>query len=112
MPQFALLFIYDKAVNSINLLGWLLAISDFGVFGCINGNALQNTYKVLHVMHTQYRTSLGLPEWFVPEFYEMFVQINVADRPIIVSITRSIAVAVVAIAFLWRCFIASASSSS
>ena len=105
---FALLFIYDKAVDSINPLGRLLAICGIGVFDYINGNALQNTYKVLHAMHAQYRASFGLPERFVPEFYEMFVQTNLADRPEIVLITHSIAFSVVALAFLWRRFIATA----
>lgn len=101
---FALLFIYDHAVESLNLTARFFAALGVAAFEWINGNALVGAYLMLDSMLEQYRWSFGQIERFHPAFYEQFVLASYADRPGMVMITHSVALLVVLLAFLSRRF--------
>src|SRR5690606_12247485 len=50
---FALLFIYDKAVESLNSFARLLALGAVALFDWINAEALRGAYGLLDAMHGQ-----------------------------------------------------------
>lgn len=102
---FALLFIYDRAVESMNIVAKLMAVAGIALFSWINGNALINTYLLLDSMVHQYAVWYGKPSRFEPAFLEHFVKVNYADRPNIVMVTHSMAFLVVILALLSRRFI-------
>lgn len=104
---FALLFIYDHAVEGLNWAGKLFAVVGVACFELINGNALARTYMLLDSMLEQYRWSFGQIARFHPKFYEQFVMADYTDRPEMVLMTHSTALAVVLLAFLSRRFIQS-----
>lgn len=104
---FALLFIYDRAVESLNVVARLFACAGVGAFEWINGNALANAYLLLDAMQDQYRFSFGQVERFHPSFYEHFVLANYASRPGMVVMTHSATLAIVLLAFVWRSLIQS-----
>lgn len=102
---FALLLIYDEAVESMNILARVFALAGIGLFDWINGNALKGTYRLLDAMIDQYQFLYGQAERFRPDFYELFVRASFADRPGIVNITHGTALFVVLMALLSRSFI-------
>jgi hypothetical protein len=102
---FALLFIYDKAVESLNSFARLLALGAIALFDWINGVALQGTYALLDALHRQYRTDFGHPERFESVLYNHFVLADFEGRVTMISITHSLAFAVVLLALFWRRFI-------
>ncbi len=102
---FALLFIYDDAVESMNLVAKLMAVAGIALFCWVNGHALANTYLLLDSMIQQYAVWYGKPARFEPSFLKNFVQVNYADRPQMVMITHSLSFAVVLLAMLSRRFI-------
>lgn len=102
---FALLFIYDHAVEGMNRVARVLSICGIALFDWINGKALINAYLLLDAMLDQYRAAFGQPERFRPAFYQRFVMETFADRPDIVYITHGTAFAVVIMALLSRRFI-------
>lgn len=104
---FALLFIYDHAVEGLNWLARLLAVAGIAAFEWINGNALSNAYLLLDAMLDQYRWSFGQVERFHPGFYEHFVLASFKSRPGMVLMTHSTAFIVVLLAFASRRFIQS-----
>lgn len=104
---FALLFIYDDAVESLNGVAKLFAVAGVGVFEYINGKALQNTYLLLDAMLDQYRALFGQAERFQPGFYQHFVLASFRDRPDMIYITHGMALAVVVVALISRRFIQS-----
>lgn len=104
---FALVFIYDRAVESMNLIAKLMAVAGIGLFSWINGNALANTYELLDAMIQQYAVWYGKPSRFEPGFLQHFVQVNYGDRQQLVLLTHSMAFGVVLLALLWRQFIQS-----
>jgi hypothetical protein len=71
---FALLFVYDDAVDSMNRTARTLAIIAIGMFNWINGHALRGTYGLLDALHQQYRADYGQSSRFQPALYELFVQ--------------------------------------
>lgn len=97
---FALVVLYDEAVEKLNLLARGLAIFAIALFDYINGNALQKTYRLLDAMMDQYRVLYGQVDRFQPQFYEQFVMASFADRPGIVLITHGLALAVVIVALI------------
>lgn len=99
---FALLFIYDRAVESMNLVVKLMAVAGIALFSWINGNALINTYLLLDAMIHQYAVWYGKPGRFEPSFLEHFVKVNYGDRPQIVMVTHSLSFVVVLLALLSR----------
>lgn len=102
---FALLLIYDEAVDALNAVARILALAAVGLFEWINGKALANTYLMLDAAHEQYRALYGQPDRFQPAFYEHFVGQSFADRPATVLITHTMAFVVILLALLSREFI-------
>lgn len=102
---FALLFIYDRAVESMNVVAKLMAVAGIALFSWINGNALVNTYVLLDSMITQYAVWYGKPGRFEPGFLEHFVKANYAGRPQMVLVTHTMSFVVVLLALLSRQFI-------
>ncbi len=102
---FALLFIYDEAVESLNLIARVFAIAGVALFEWINGKALANTYMLLDATLDQYRALYGQADRFQPAFFQHFVGQSFADRPATVLITHSMAFVVIILAFLSREFV-------
>lgn len=102
---FALLFIYDHAVEGLNWIGKIFSVAGIGAFEWINGNALVNAYFTLHSMHEQYRWAFGQVDRFHPSFYSNFVLADFSNRPEMVLYTHSTALGVVLLAFASRRFI-------
>ncbi len=59
---FALLFIYDEAVESLNFIARAFAFAGVALFEWINGKALANTYILLDATLDQYRALYGQAE--------------------------------------------------
>lgn len=104
---FALLFIYDEAVESLNIIARFLALAGIALFEWINGKALANTYMLLDATLDQYRALYGEVSRFQPGFYQHFVEASYADRPAMVLVTHSMAFVVILLALLSREFIQS-----
>lgn len=104
---FALLFIYDEAVESLNAIARVFALAGVVAFEWINGKALANTYQLLDATLDQYRALYGQAERFQPAFFEYFVGQSFADRPMTVLVTHSMAFAVILLALISREFIQS-----
>jgi hypothetical protein len=102
---FALLFIYDDAVESLNVVARLFALGGVALFEWINGKALANTYILLDATLDQYRTLYGQAERFQPAFLQYFVGQSYADRPATVLVTHSLAFVVILLALISREFI-------
>ena len=102
---FALLLIYDDAVENLNFIARALALGGIGVFEWINGNALTNTYLLLDAFLEQYRALYGQVDRFEPAFFQHFVQMSFADRPGTVLVTHTTAFVVILLALVSRDFI-------
>lgn len=102
---FALLFIYDDAVESMNIPARILSVLGIAAFDWINGQALTNAYLLLDAMIDQYRSVFGQVERFRPAFYQRFVMESFADRPEMVMFTHGLAFLVVILAITSRRFI-------
>jgi hypothetical protein len=107
---FALLFIYDHAVEGLNAVAKFFAVLGVAAFEWINGNALSNAYLLLDAMQEQYRWNYGQVDRFHPAFYEHFVLATYATRPAMVLVTHAAALFVILLAFLSRRFIQSRAS--
>jgi hypothetical protein len=101
---FALLFIYDDAVDSMNRTARGLAIAAIGMFDWINGGALRSCYGLLDALHQQYRADYGQSKRFQPVFYELFVQQRYEGKDNMLMLTHGLAFGVVALALIWRQF--------
>jgi hypothetical protein len=112
LAVFALLLIYDEAVESMSILGRAFAAIGVGMFNYVNGNALQSTYRLLDAAIDQYQFLYGQAERFRPAFYELFVNANFADRPDLVKVTHGTAMAIVVLALLSSSFIQSKKKKS
>jgi hypothetical protein len=102
---FALLFIYDHAVESLNVLARLFAVAGVALFEFINGKAIIGAYQLLDATLDQYRYLYGQADRFRPSFFDKFVSANFYDRPNLVLITHGMAFAVVIMALASRRFI-------
>lgn len=102
---FALLLIYDHAVESLNWMARAFAVCGIAAFEWINGNALAGAYMLLDALHDQYRWAFGQADRFHPALYETFVLANYRSRPGMVLITHSAALLIVLLAFASRRFI-------
>jgi hypothetical protein len=107
---FALLFIYDEAVESLNVIARFLALAGIALFEWINGKALANTYMLLDATLDQYRALYGEASRFQPDFFHHFVGQSFVDRPAMVLVTHSMAFVVILLALLSREFIQSRKS--
>ena len=105
LALFALIFIYDEAVDSLNGLARTLTLFGLGLFGYINGNALRSAYELINALHQQYRQDYGQPGRFLPALQHAFVDIDYGARDQMVTITHGLAFAVVAMALLFPAFI-------
>ena len=104
---FALLFIYDHAIEALNWAARLFMVAGIAGFEWINGNALAHSYMLLDAMHDQYRWNFGQAERFHPAFYDQFVLATYKSRPDMVMMTHSTAILVVMLAIMSRHFIQS-----
>ncbi|MCK9912683.1 hypothetical protein MXD81_26245, partial [Microbacteriaceae bacterium K1510] len=77
---FALLFIYDEAVESLNIVARVPSLAGIALFEWINGKALANTYMLLDATLDQYRALYGDQSRFQPDFFHHFVGQSFADR--------------------------------
>ena len=102
---FALLFIYDEAVESLNVVARVFALAGIALFEWINGKALANTYMLLDATMDQYRALYGEASRFQPAFFQHFVGQSFTDRPAMVLVTHSMALVVILLALLSREFI-------
>jgi hypothetical protein len=102
---FAMLFIYDEAVESLNVIARVFALGGIGLFEWINGKALANTYQLLDATLDQYRALYGEASRFQPAFFQHFVGQSYADRPAMVLMTHSMALVVILLALVSREFI-------
>jgi hypothetical protein len=102
---FALLFIYDHAVESLNIIARAFAVAGIALFEYINGKAIIGAYQLLDATHDQYRALYGQAERFRPMFFDKFVIANFADRPNLVLMTHGMALCVVLLALASRRFI-------
>jgi hypothetical protein len=102
---FALLFIYDDAVDGMNRTARALAIIAIGMFNWINGNALRSSYALLDALHQQYRADYGQSARFQPALYELFVQQRYEGKETMLMLTHGLAFTVVMLALIWRQFI-------
>jgi hypothetical protein len=102
---FALLFIYDDAVDGMNRTARGLAIVAIGMFNWINGNALRSSYGLLDALHQQYRADYGQSSRFQPALYELFVQQRYEGKETVLLMTHGLAFTVVMLALIWRQFI-------
>lgn len=104
---FALLLLYDQAVESLSGIAKALAAAGVAAFEWINGNALVGAYTLLDAMHEQYRLTYGQANRFHYSFYEHFVLATFQSRPSMVLMTHSTALVIVLLAFASRRFIQS-----
>jgi len=104
---FALLFIYDEAVESMSFVARCMAVVGVALFDFMNGLGIVKAYVLLDATHDQYRHLYGKADRFVPEFFERFVQASYADAPIWVYATHGLAFVIVMLAILSRNFIRS-----
>jgi hypothetical protein len=102
---FALLFIYDEAVESLNIIARFFALGGVVLFEWINGKALANTYILLDATLDQYRALYGQAARFEPAFLKYFVGQDFSDRPGTVLVTHSMAFIVILLALVSREFI-------
>jgi hypothetical protein len=102
---FALLFVYDDAVDSMNGTARALSIAAIGMFNWINGHALRGSYALLDALHQQYRADYGQSSRFQPALYELFVQQRYEGKETMLLMTHGMAFAVVMLALIFRQFI-------
>lgn len=102
---FALLLIYDHAVEGLNMIARTFAVGGIAAFEWINGKALTGAYILLDSILEQYRLSYGQADRFHYSFYENFVLANYSSRPSMVLMTHSSALVIVLLAFASRRFI-------
>lgn len=102
---FALLLIYDHAVEGLNAVAKFFALVGIAAFEWINGKALISAYLLLDAMQDQFRWTFGQADRFHPLFYERFVLASYADRPDMVLMTHSSALFIILLAFVSRRFI-------
>lgn len=102
---FALVFIYDDAVDNFNVLARSMAIIGIAIFTWINGNALLGAYELLDAMHEQFRADYGQPERFQPAFYKRFVLATYSGRQPMLLMTHGLAFGVVALTLIFPRFI-------
>lgn len=102
---FALLLLYDHAVEGLNTLARAFCVAGIAAFEWINGNALAGAYLMLDSILEQYRFAYGQADRFHYAFYENFVLANYYSRPAMVLVTHSTALVIVLLAFISRRFI-------
>lgn len=105
LAVFALIFIYDEAVDSLNALARTLAMVGLGLFSYINGNALRSSYELLNAVHGQYRHDYGQADRFIASMQHAFLNVDYVNRDQMIMMTHGLAFAVVAMALLFPTFV-------
>lgn len=105
LALFALIFIYDEAVDSLNGLARTLALFGIGVFSYINGNALRSAYELVIALHAQYKHDYGKPGRLVSALQHAFVDTDYSGRSDMIFMTHGLAFTVVALALVFPTFI-------
>jgi hypothetical protein len=105
LALFALIFIYDEAVDSLNGLARILALFGLGMFSWINGNALRSAYRLIAAFHEQYKSDYGQLGRFKDTLQQAFVDVNYVGRDDMVIITHGVAFAVVSMALIFPSFV-------
>ena len=78
---FALLFIHDEAVESLNIMPASLRLP---ALRCLSGSTVrpwQTPTLLLDATLDQYRALYGQADRFQPDFFRHFVSMSFADRP-------------------------------
>ena len=105
LALFALIFIYDEAVDSLNGLARILALCGIGIFSYINGNALRHAYGLIIALHQQYKLDYGQPGRFQAGLQKAFVDADYGGREDMIMITHGLAFVVVALALVFPSFV-------
>jgi hypothetical protein len=105
LTLFALIFIYDEAVDSLNGLARLLALFGLGIFSYINGNALRHAYELIAALHQQYKLDYGQPGRFQASLQKALVDADYSGRGDMIMLTHGLAFAVIAMALVFPSFI-------
>ncbi len=105
LALFALIMIYDEAVDSLNRLARTLALIGLGIFSYINGSALKNAYDLLAALHVQYKLDYGQPGRFHDGLLKAFVNVDFSGRETMILLTHGLAFTVVALALIVPSFV-------
>ena len=105
LALFALIFIYDEAVDSLNGVARTLALFGIGLFSYINDNALRSSYELIIALHAQFKADYGQAGRFVPQLHHALVEIDYSGRPEMIVVTHGLAFTVVALALVFPAFI-------
>lgn len=109
---FAVIFIYDDAVDRLNTFARMLAIGAIALFDWINANALFSIYNLLDALHHQYRMQFGNVSRYHEAFYKQFV-LATYDNPLTtLMLTHGLAFGVAAIAIVWKGFVTSRATTT
>ena len=105
LAVFALVLIYDQAVETMNLVARTFALAGIAVFEWINGNALIGAYDLADALHQQFRADFGQAKYFQPAFIEHFVMTRLDGQEKMIMMTHGGALLFLVMAFMWRRFI-------
>lgn len=105
IAMFAFLFIYDDAVDTMNIVARVLLVVALGIFSWINGQAILSSYDLLNGLHHQFRFQFGQMDKYDPSFFRHFVLSHYDGRLQMVLTTHGLAMAVVTLSIFWRRFI-------
>jgi hypothetical protein len=105
LALFALIFLYDEAVDSLNVFARFLTLIGLGMFSWINGNALKGAYSLIDAFHQQYRVDYGSPGRFQEAFMNHFVNMDYGGREKMIMLTHGLAFVVIVLALLAPSFV-------
>ena len=104
IAMFAFLFIYDDAVDTMNIVARVLLVVALGIFSWINGQAILAAYDLLNGLHHQFRFQFGQMDKYDPNFFQHFVLTYYDGRFQMVATTHGLAMSVVTLSIFWRRF--------
>jgi len=107
LAVFALVLVYDQAVESMNVVARIFALVGIALFEWINGTALTGAYDLVDALHQQYRADFGQPQRFQRALYEHFVLTKLDGQGKMIMATHGMAFAFVFMALTWHRFIRS-----
>jgi hypothetical protein len=105
LALFALIFIYDEAVDSLNWFARVLALCGLAIFSYINGSALRNAYDLLAALHAQYKLDYGQPGRFTDVLQRTLVNADFTGRENMIMVTHGLAFSVVMLALIMPSFV-------
>ncbi|MGH6816477.1 MAG: hypothetical protein ACREC6_12310 [Hyphomicrobiaceae bacterium] len=105
LAVFALVLIYDDAVEGMNAVARTFTLVGIALFEWINGTALIDAYSLADALHHQFRADFGQPSKpYHPEFAKHFVGTQLGSQENLIMTTHGMAFAFVTMALLWRQF--------